>query len=522
MLIIVFDAMIKNEARAQAPSFKKFVLDSATSRTNARSVAVDGGFLIPTIQTVTDFSGSQRFIAIQKISSSLTKVWDSTYMGLGMVYTNELHACSIDGEAVIAFAKDDGNFGADIEVAKISSNGEVVSQHVFSSNGYDTPTGIVSSQSGIFLTGTLDGNGFVAKMDYSLNTIWMNNYGGFTTSCPSIVGENLFFLERAWDQNFAVIQTAMFLDPTGFVLWNNLVPYNANLSASVWDFKEQKIVLALRNQNDKLCLASIDVGGNFSPLTTTMQKADVYKIVDTEAGVIVCGVNLGSSGGAYGAEFSTSNFSLLWERKESGSGNYRYFSDIAGKTCGQIFVGAQARQLAWPQGAVTYDLILTRANYVAPVVSVTPSGPITICKPDSVLLTVLYDLNSTYQWKRYANNVANSSELYVSKSGNYKVVVTNRFGCSKTSPVVFVTSVDCNREYLSDNNEEKLSVFPNPAENEINVIGMRNFSIFDMAGQKVFESFGSEKETIVDISKILPGMYIIRDDKGKTLKFSKR
>ena len=72
----------------------------------------------------------------------------------------------------------------------------------------------------------------------------------------------------------------------------------------------------------------------------------------------------------------------------------------------------------------------------APLVTVTPAGPQTICSGQPVTLCIPTGLNQSYQW--FLNNVAISganTNCYVAgAAGSYKVTATNIIsGCSATS-----------------------------------------------------------------------------------------
>ena len=71
----------------------------------------------------------------------------------------------------------------------------------------------------------------------------------------------------------------------------------------------------------------------------------------------------------------------------------------------------------------------------------------------------------------------------------------------------------------------KIIIYPNPASdivvfaNEIPIIGME---LFDFTGKKILYLQGSiEKEVTVDISELLPGIYIARIWSGDTFTIKK-
>lgn len=75
-----------------------------------------------------------------------------------------------------------------------------------------------------------------------------------------------------------------------------------------------------------------------------------------------------------------------------------------------------------------------------PDVTVTPPGPVTVCKPATADLSVSSCSGCFYQWYKSGTpqSGATSSSFSASKSGSYKVIVTST-GCSATSALVSVT-----------------------------------------------------------------------------------
>ncbi len=80
-----------------------------------------------------------------------------------------------------------------------------------------------------------------------------------------------------------------------------------------------------------------------------------------------------------------------------------------------------------------------------PPATITASGPLTFCTGDSVILSVPFAANRTYQWIKYNAAIpgATSSTYTATNSGNYKVKVTNTItGCSKTTPTPTTVTVN--------------------------------------------------------------------------------
>ena len=76
-----------------------------------------------------------------------------------------------------------------------------------------------------------------------------------------------------------------------------------------------------------------------------------------------------------------------------------------------------------------------------PLAVLTPTGPTSFCTGGSVLLQA-NNGNLTYQWKRDGKFIsgATSSSCTAVKSGSYKVITTNIYGCTSTSVPVSVSA----------------------------------------------------------------------------------
>jgi hypothetical protein len=78
-----------------------------------------------------------------------------------------------------------------------------------------------------------------------------------------------------------------------------------------------------------------------------------------------------------------------------------------------------------------------------PTATITPTGPTTFCSgANACTLNAPAGTGNIYQWKKGATSLSgatNSSYVPTSTSTQYKVVITNSNGCSKTSPVIAIT-----------------------------------------------------------------------------------
>lgn len=85
----------------------------------------------------------------------------------------------------------------------------------------------------------------------------------------------------------------------------------------------------------------------------------------------------------------------------------------------------------------------TATNYPVPYgLSITPSGTYSLCSGSAVNIGISGNNITNWQWYRTGTSMpgANSSGIVATKNGNYKCVVTNAIGCSKTSATVQVSA----------------------------------------------------------------------------------
>jgi PKD repeat protein len=157
-------------------------------------------------------------------------------------------------------------------------------------------------------------------------------------------------------------------------------------------------------------------------------------------------------------------------------------------------------------------------------VTVTPDGPTAFCAGDSVVLSA----NSNpyfYQWRKGSSDIsgATNSNYTAKVGGNYKVKVTDIFGCTKMSAATIVT-INCKLDGKTPGNEIKFSaeVSPNPSKGEttlnisVPLEEAVSIQVFDAIGkrvssfsEKIILNAGSNKLKF-DASSFSPGVYFIK------------
>ena len=127
-------------------------------------------------------------------------------------------------------------------------------------------------------------------------------------------------------------------------------------------------------------------------------------------------------------------------------------------------------------------------------------------------------LAQSYQWY-FNNNVitgANNRNLIITKNGNYSVKIDSVNGCSNSSNPYNVSTLGVNE--LSK--DSKISIYPNPASNEIfvslnasNLIENALIEIFDLKGAKIYsvsQTLDINKPLKIDLKDLVSGLYFIR------------
>ena len=153
-----------------------------------------------------------------------------------------------------------------------------------------------------------------------------------------------------------------------------------------------------------------------------------------------------------------------------------------------------------------------------PPAAVTANGPLTFCYGGSVTFTASSGTGYSYQWKKGINSISGAINISytATTSGNYKVIVSNSFGCSRTSANQLV-SVPCRKSDENISEETSLKVFPNPVIDVLN-LDIKNFTgqgsiyIINPLGQTVsireidFDDAGLKE---IDFSQISTGLYTV-------------
>lgn len=152
-----------------------------------------------------------------------------------------------------------------------------------------------------------------------------------------------------------------------------------------------------------------------------------------------------------------------------------------------------------------------------------------ICFDASIKLKTANLPGASFQWYNGTSLIsgATSNIYFASAAGNYKVKVTNSFGCSKASAVYNIIET-CRQAALTS--EASIELYPNPAGSILN-IETNNFreyltvEVFTVLGVKVMEKEFSEFENLqLNITELVSGIYTLvlsNNEQRATEKFVK-
>nr|MBA2406413.1 T9SS type A sorting domain-containing protein [Chitinophagales bacterium] len=159
-----------------------------------------------------------------------------------------------------------------------------------------------------------------------------------------------------------------------------------------------------------------------------------------------------------------------------------------------------------------------------PSAEITVFGNLDICSTGTVTLKTNIGSGYTYQWKKGFSNIegATNKAYTANMPGNYKVVITNSYGCSKMSPVITVYK-SCKMEGSSEPTQPLLVTFPNPSDGQFTINLHLNdptdatatMHLINLLGQNVFTAVApiidGELNYGIQINNEVPeGIYLLQ------------
>jgi len=142
----------------------------------------------------------------------------------------------------------------------------------------------------------------------------------------------------------------------------------------------------------------------------------------------------------------------------------------------------------------------------------------TICNGET--LTLDAGNYSSFLW----NDMSTNQILDVSISGQYIVEVTDINTCTNTD-TINVEVVTCSGINELGGNY-KISIYPNPVQNNLTIsseqLVIQNIKILDITGKAVKQLTISNEQLTIDVSDLQNGIYFVKINNTKTIKFIKQ
>lgn len=160
----------------------------------------------------------------------------------------------------------------------------------------------------------------------------------------------------------------------------------------------------------------------------------------------------------------------------------------------------------------------------APVVKIAPFGNLSMCNGDIMTLTADTGY-SDYKWLKNGSVIPGAiSPVYqASAAGNYKVRITDQYGCTKTTGNLAAAniSINCRDGNYSESNQQLLSIHPNPASSEILIkvfdnSSNRRYIIYNSFGEIVKDFYFRGPELYLSLKHWEKGLYFIKMTSSET------
>lgn len=485
---------------------------------------------------------------VSKLNTSGNFVWAKILNSNSSV---DIHAVATDQNGNLYTAGKLFSNSYEIHLCKINSAGNVLWTKVYGGPSEDYANAITTDISGnIYITGNFNGtvdfdpgNGinnlsapssnyevFISKLDGAGNFLWAKQIGGTSYEMSYDIS-----LDAAGNIYFAgeFNQTSDFDPGTGIYNLTSVGINDAFICKldNTGNFIWAKQIAG--NDFKKINSIAVDNFGSVYSTGVFGSTADF----DPGSGIF----NLNSYGNA--DDFilkldSSGNFKWV---QQIGNSNYDQVYSISLDVAANIYTaGTFYQTIDFDPGSGISNLTATGypdmfiqklSQCLAPIVSITSSGPTTFCVGGSVTLNANTGTGLTFQWKRNGVSIAGatSSSYIATTSGNYSVFVSDSQPCTAVSGNIHV-SVPCvpigpnyERAITFDKSEtQSFQISPNP--------GTGVFLIQSPPGQlQVFNSLGEiilsieifEDKSKFDISEYSDGIYFVTLNTSETI-YSKK
>lgn len=154
-----------------------------------------------------------------------------------------------------------------------------------------------------------------------------------------------------------------------------------------------------------------------------------------------------------------------------------------------------------------------------PEATITATGGLSFCPGGSVKLSANTSNDLTYSWMKESTKIQGSvTSIDIKESGSYRLI-TNAYGCSKTSEPVTVNVYAANDPACTTGVEEssmQFKVYPNPFKNQftLETAALNGVSclaeLFDATGSMVFTQQLNQDDQRITIAVKTSGLYTLR------------
>lgn len=393
-------------------------------------------------------------------------------------------------------------------LAVLDSNGYVIKNKVYGGSSNDEINTLIVGSDGnyyfIGATGSPDkdlninygrDDGWVAKLDTSLNLIWSKNFGGSDNDQFYVIKEfydgSLFLAgsTQSDDVDFVNVQntdvnegniTMLRIDTAGNIMWINCYGGTEEDNAADIFIRDNKEILLVGTTSSN----DIDVSNNYG-------NSDDVWIVDLD-----------------------SNGNILWE-KNYGGNNTDQASRIIPDDTGNVYIFGQSRSndIDLPTNNGSYDLWMFK-----------------LCMPADTAITknnYIYTSNHSYQGVTYQWVDCNSNSLIAgatnktftaTKNGDYALIINT--GCRQDTTDCFnVNGITNNIAQVEIDNG--IVLYPNPGTGVFTIQydqeqGDISINVTTITGRKVMYNTHQTQHNklIVQLENVPDGFYIINVKQG--------
>ena len=510
----------------------------------------DSGYVVAAMTSSTDsditYNHGQYDVWILKVDKNGKLLWQKTYGSSGFDRPNSIAYSPEDSGYVIAAEPGDSDgdvtklYGnEDAWIFKISKTGKLLWQKTYGTQDYDYASSIIRTQdSGYILTGATGASKMGDFFDYwafkikkDTTVVWDNRYGGrwHDESSASLSTSDNGCIATGYTKSHDG-DIRGYYDQAGQAMWTIKL---SDIGALQW----QRVDGGITDDYKGQAIAIASDGGYVLAGSTTLNSYDIVviklaghwkpKILDN-SDCLPHKVRLTTSDPI----FASDSLSVFWDfgdGKGYVSGGDTVFTPLYSKAgTYKIYLYIENNRSAYSGNFLSEDSITIN------VTGKTLSTPSVLLKGNDTLIASY--TGDSCQWYLDSVMVSNGKCEYIAtKSGKYQVMVYDSSCPSPLSAVYNFTFVGIEGQ----SKDEVISIYPNPANSKLyirvadelspplkGVWGMTpaRATITDLSGRTLLMQSIIADETVIDVSTLPSGIYLLRyqdNERVQVLKFSK-